>query len=219
LKEKNQVRIFSSACPGRSPGNPDRINHSVYIVYIIAFVSCLLTSCAHFGLASPSKAPSETAEVSAHDKKYLGAEYLLLTLEAFSKADAIGKAGIYEAASTAAVLEPTAIHRLILALLKSIPGHHGYHLDSAQQLLKAVLWNPGDLPPGAAYLAGVYLDAISEQRRLNSQIVLLKAELAEAQKKLEALTEIEREVESPPQDVNGEPLLAPDDDSKPASGL
>lgn len=199
------MRIFSSACPG----NPDRVNRPGNIV---ALVCCLLTGCAHFGIAPSSAPPPEDILASAQDKeKYLGVEFLLLTLEGFSKADAVGKAGIYEATSTAAVLTPTAIHRLTLALLKAIPGHHGYHLDSAQQLLKAVLWAPDELPPGAAYLAGVYLDTIGEQRRLNSQIAQLKAELAEAQNKLDALTAIEREVELPPQDVNGESLLPPAD--------
>lgn len=208
------MRIFSSACHDCSPGSPVPGGR---FMAVAALVCSLASGCAHFGVVSPSAQPEKPAS-SAPDKKNPDAEFLLLTLEAFSKADAVGKAGIYEATSTAAVLDSTAIHRLTLALLKAIPGHHGYNLDSAQQLLRAVLSDPAKLPPGAAYLAGVYLDKIVEQRRLNSQLVLLKAELSEAQKKLEALTEIEREVETQPQDVNGDslpssadvPVMAPD---------
>lgn len=120
---------------------------------------------------------------------------LLGLLDDFNRASPKGRAVIYEQVSTKAVLEPTSANRLALAMLKAMPGHHGYNLESAETLLNAVLDDSNMLSAGVLHFARTYARSVSEQRKLAQINQQLKEQLTDARNKLEALTEIERDVD------------------------
>jgi hypothetical protein len=125
----------------------------------------------------------------------------------FGNAGPLERAGLYERASTAAVIEPTASNLLQLALLKAWPGHPGYNPEAARQMLQTALAQRHELSPEAQTLAGVHLLIVDQHiQSLNRNRVLL-SELDEARDKLEALTRIERTVETAPRaEVAPEPV-------------
>ena len=69
------------------------------------------------------------------------------------------------------------------------------------------------LSTGVLHFARTYAGSVSERRRLEQNNRQLKAELTDAREKLEALTEIEREVELPDTEIekpdinNGSPQI------------
>lgn len=159
----------------------------------------LVSACAH--TSSPSPPTAERVEgnralpgeqLCRNDESLLN---LLGLLDDFNRADTGGRTTIYEQVSTAAVLEPTTANRLALAMLKATPGHHGYNLESAQALLNTVLDDSNMLSTSAIRFARLYAGAIAEQHKLVQRNRQLRAELTDAKGKLEALTEIEREVD------------------------
>jgi hypothetical protein len=128
------------------------------------------------------------------------------TLYRFGNAGPLERAGLYERVSTAAVIEPTASNLLQLALLKAWPDHPGYNPEAARKILQTALAQRDELSPEAQTLAGVHLLIVEQQiRSLNRNRVLL-SELDEARDKLEALTRIERTVETAPR---AEPQAVP----------
>ncbi len=127
----------------------------------------------------------------------VAADYYLAMLEQFNTADPAARAFLYERISTDTVLEPTASNRLHLALLKAWPGHAGYNPEAAQQMLQSALATDNGLTPGAENLARVYLLIIDQQSQAANRNRVLTTELEEARQKLEALTTIERTVETP----------------------
>lgn len=132
------------------------------------------------------------------------AEPFLALLQIFSDASKTDKAAMLEKMSTAAVLAPTASNRLKLALLKAWPGHPGYNTGVAHQLFQVVLAEPAGLKQSAVHLGRVYLQIISKQQQLQRRNHLLEVKLEEARQKLEALTAIERSVETP---ASAEPAI------------
>lgn len=202
--------------------------------FLAAVLVNLMSACAHTPSTTlPSRVESDRSAVAPGEQFCSNEQSLLNLLELlsdFSRADANDRAAIYERVSTTAVLEPTTVNRLSLAVLKSTPGHHGYNLESAQTLLKAVLNDSSILSTGTVHFARVYAGMISEQRKLAQRNKQLQAELSEAHGKLEALTEIEREVDLPGPEIedpglrrqsqpepnpNPEFKLAPKHDSEP----
>jgi hypothetical protein len=168
-------------------------------------LAALVSACAH----TPSVAPPHINEVEInrglpgerpchHEESLLN---LLGLLDDFNHADTRGRATIYEQVSTTAVLEPTTANRLALALLKATPGHHGYNLESAQTLLNTALDDTNALSTGVTRFARIYVRSVTEQRKLAQRNRQLRAELADAKSKLDALTEIEREVDLPAPDT------------------
>jgi hypothetical protein len=129
------------------------------------------------------------------------------TLYRFGNAGPRERAGLYERVSTAAAIEPTASNLLQLALLKAWPDHPGYNPEAARQMLQTALARRDELSPEAQTLAEVHLLIVEQQiLSLNRNRVLL-SELDEARDKLEALTRIERTVETAPRaEVAPEPV-------------
>lgn len=125
------------------------------------------------------------------------ADYYLEMLYRFNNAAPHDQAVLYERISTDAVLEPTAQNRLRLALLKAWPGHPGYNPEAAQQMLQTALLQNHELTPEVENLARVYTLIIGQQQQALNRSRTLATELEEAHKKLEALTTIERTVETP----------------------
>jgi hypothetical protein len=134
--------------------------------------------------------------VPATDEATIG-DYLDMLYQ-FSNADAPHQQALYERVSTAAVLNPTAANRVQLALLKAWPDHPGYNPEAARQMLQTALAQRYELEPAVASLASVYLLIIEQQLQAGNRNRILTGELEEARSKLEALTTIERTVETAP---------------------
>lgn len=205
-------------------GCPNSRRKGMVKCFPVVALMALASGCAH----TPSVAPPYIKEVESNRpqpcERFCHNEEQLLNLlgllDDFNRADTGGRTAIYEQVSTTAVLEPTAGNRLALALLKATPGHHGYNLESAQTLLNTVLNDANMLSTGVTRFARVYVKSVAEQQKLAQRNRQLRAELADAKSKLEALTEIEREVDLPapdaeePQTGSQLPPAGPDSNSK-----
>jgi hypothetical protein len=121
----------------------------------------------------------------------------LIMLHQFGNAEAYNRAAQYERISTDTVFNPTAANRLQLALLKAWPGHAGHNPEAALQMLQTVLVQRYALTPEVENLARVYSLIVEQQLQSSGRNRVLAAELEAARQKLEALTNIERDVETP----------------------
>lgn len=148
----------------------------------------------HAGCVQPSV--QNEISVNAKDETTVGG-YLGM-LQQFGNGDGRHQAALYERVSTAAVLDPTASNRVQLALLKAWPGHPGHNPEAARQMLETALAQHYELEPEVAGLARVYLLIIEQQLQAVNRNRVLTSELEEARSKLEALTTIERTVETAP---------------------
>lgn len=141
--------------------------------------------------------PAVHHEISVQADETAIGDYLDMLYE-FSKADASHQETMYERVSTAAVLDPSATNRVQLALLKAWPDHPGYNPEAARQMLQTALAQRYELEPAVADLADIYLLIIEQQLQATNRNRTLTGELDEARSKLEALTTIERTVETAP---------------------
>jgi hypothetical protein len=141
--------------------------------------------------------PSTRHEVSAAPATEATVDAYLTMLYQFGNADTYSRAALYERISTDTVLNPTAANRLQLALLKAWPGHTGHNPEAALQMLQTVLVQDYALTPEVENLARVYFLIVEQQLQTSGRNRALAAELDAAHQKLEALTNIERAVETP----------------------
>jgi predicted small secreted protein len=190
----------------------------------VAAASLLLSACGTTERLSgwlTGKDRSETDEavvLGAPDAETYLAELYELTV-----GDARKQAAIYEDASSAARLTPNPSSNLRLGLVLATPGHAAYDPARAQGVLRNVLSESELLTQSEIALASVQLrnaerlvgvtseaarerDATSraaqtEAQTLNRRIAAaeaenrrLRAELEDAQQKLEAITSIERSI-------------------------
>lgn len=170
--------------PGNGLSRQDRNGAHAAALLILLLAGCVQPAVQH---EIPVIATGNTT--AAH---YLGMLYQ------FSNADPQDRATLYERISTDAVLDPTASNRLQLALLKAWPGHPGHNPEAARQMLETALVQRYELTPEVETLARVYLLIIDQQLQASSRSRALATELEEARNKLEALTTIERTVETAP---------------------
>ena len=137
--------------------------------------------------------------------------------------DPARQADIYADAAAAAELTPDTMSRLRFALVLATPGHAGSDPERAQALLRELLAEPELLTPMERSLAVIHLREVEERLILGSEARRLRAEssraertepaaiarriaaveaenrqlrqsLAEAEQKLEAITNIERSI-------------------------
>lgn len=140
-----------------------------------------------------------------------------------ASSDPARQAEIYADASAAAALTPDPMSRLRFALVLATPGHAGSDPEQAQTMLRELLAEPELLTPTERSLAVIHLREVEERlvlgneaRRLRDEnsraerteeaaiaqrIAAVEAEnrqlrqsLAEAEQKLEAITNIERSI-------------------------
>ncbi|HEX5057444.1 MAG TPA: hypothetical protein VFX02_13235 [Gammaproteobacteria bacterium] len=142
--------------------------------------------------------PAVHHEISAPAADKTAVSDYLDMLYQFSNTDAAHQEALYESVSTRAVLDPSASNRVQLALLKAWPGHPGHNPEAARQMLQTALEQHYELEPAVASLARVYLLIIEQQLQAANHDRMLTSELEEARNKLEALTTIERTVETSP---------------------
>lgn len=140
-----------------------------------------------------------------------------------ASADPVRQAEIYADASAAAELTPDTMSRLRFALVLATPGHAGSDPERAQAMLRELLVEPELLTPMERSLAVIHLREVEERLVLGNEARQLRVEtsraarteeqaiaqriaaveaenrqlrqsLAEAEQKLEAITNIERSI-------------------------
>lgn len=144
------------------------------------------------------------------------------TMRDLIEGDAVVKADVFMAAETAALYSPTTTNRLNYALALATPGHPKSNPEEAQKLLSALLAEQSLLPE-ERLLATIHLkdveqrlmlDAEARRQQEEAQLAIaenaaqsaerlqatleenrrLRSELEEAQRKLDAITNIERSI-------------------------
>lgn len=126
---------------------------------------------------------------------------LVGSLQEFVAADAAGRSRIYLDAVAALAREPTAEHRLRLALLQGWPDHEHSRPANALRLADQVLEDES-LDDGVRDVAQVLRFWIAShqvdrrrQRALDARVADLEARIEQLRRQLQELTEIERTVE------------------------
>lgn len=147
----------------------------------------------------------------------------LATMQALAADDPVRQADTFRAVAVAAETDPTTTNRLNFALALATPGHPSSDAAAAQNLLTELLAGGASLLPEERILAQHHLKQVeqklildAEARELRDQLnsarsarnaqnsrqveslraenERLKAELAEAREKLDAITNIERSI-------------------------
>jgi hypothetical protein len=154
----------------------------------------------------------------------------LATLQTLHSSPPAAQAEQFQAARSAAEAAPTTASRLRYALMLALPGHAAADPVAARRQLSELLARPESMLPAERALAGIMLASVDErlvllaevrrveqdsglrdkdravalQRRLQAEQdenTRLKHALDDAQKKLDAVTEVERSIagrENPP---------------------
>ena len=185
---------------------------------LVAFFPLLATACATFPASQPSAAAthsSATAPRPAELSPYLE------TLDRMAPGDANRQAAELESLLGASQEFPTASNRLRYAIALGAAGHPGSNPVEAKRLITELLAGPNDLKPQEVALAnaylrefdarvGLYADIARQREELERRLqaastdddkryaniaaenARLKKALAEAERKLEAVAEMER---------------------------
>ena len=165
--------------------------------------------------------PQTTGAAPAFDAQ--GLAVYLETMQALVQGDPVAQAEVFRGVELAAELAPTTTNRLKLALALASPGHPSSDALAAQRLLGALLAAQDALLPEERILATIHLKEVeqrlildAESRRLQQDASAeasrqdeentrrlqaiqlenqrLRAELEDAQEKLDAITTIERSI-------------------------
>ena len=173
-----------------------------------------------FGKSSPSRVepvinrPAADAEAA---REYLAA------LQSLQSATPAGQAELFQSARSAAESAPTTMNRLRYALMLGLPAHAASDPVAARRQLSELLARPESLLPAERALAAIMLASVDDrlvllaetrrlgqdsglrdkdrttglQKRLQAEVdenARLKRALEDAQKKLDAVTEVERSI-------------------------
>lgn len=175
---------------------------------VVALATLLLTGCALF---QPRGHDSPAARKIVAIRAPAGADPYLALLYDFSQANTDGRRVIYHQVATDVALDPSRKNKLRLALLEGWPDHATSNRKHAVDILQNLLDDPAALDMGARDLARVYLAMLQNADDQADETARLRRQLAEARKKLDALTAIEQTVDksapstdSEPESTNGE---------------
>lgn len=178
----------------------------------------LTTACAAL---SPSQPSASSAHTAAAAPKPADLTPYLDTFEQMAPGDPARQSAALTAALAASVQSPTPANRLRYALALGAAGHAGSNPVEAKRLITELLAGPNDLKPQEVALAHVclrefdarvalYADTARQREDFERQLTLanadddkryaqvaaenarLKKQLAEAERKLEAVAEMER---------------------------
>ena len=197
---------------------------TIQTVALIAVLAMLLSSCAQTkSWLSTVRSPSSFGDSSDDVLGAPDAEVYLEELRLLSSNDVASHAEIYADARAAAQLTPNPSTRLRYALVLATPGHAESDASEAQSMLRELLTETELLTGSEIALASIYLKSIedrvvleAEARRLRasssraartqeaalnerlatvqSENRQLKLKLEEAERKLDAITSIERSI-------------------------
>ena len=186
-----------------------------------AALALAVAGCSELTSRTHSQAPAPVTPSAAATSALLG-EYLQL-MQRLVQGQPAEQAEIVASAQHDYDFAPTPSHQLKLALVLGTPGHPAANLPKAQSLLRELMANPEMLLPGERALAAVQLSQIddhltldAENRRLQAEAVRLdqeraasanrrvqaevdenarlRKELEEARAKLDAIADIERQL-------------------------
>jgi hypothetical protein len=151
---------------------------------------------------APAAAERDTAsptknEGCATGERPVTAERCLALLDELGRADADRRAHLRERAAVAELLYPSPENRLCLGLIKGWPGDEKTDFAGARELLREVIDDEETFSRGARHLAAVYLRLIEQHEHTALERRQLRNALGKAQQQIEALTAIERTVQSP----------------------
>lgn len=160
---------------------------------VVPLLCLLLPGCAllHPGGRDDQSAPRKIVAIRAP----AGADPYLALLYDFSQANADGRRVIYHQVATDVALNPSRKNKLRLALLEGWPDHATSNRKHAIDILKNLLDDPAALDMGARDLARVYLAMLDDAADRANENAGLRQQLADAHKKLDALTAIEQTVD------------------------
>lgn len=201
----------------------DKVRHTgkVYAIALLGVIVSTLGACAQTSEWLQGRRTAEAADPVILGAP--GAEVYLKELYELAAGDPARQAEIFADAESAALLTPDPNTELRLALVLATPGHPGSDPEKAQSALREVLAQPQLLTPAEISLATIHLNSVerlivanAEARRLrisNSRAARteeqavsqrlanveaenrrLRRELEDAEKKLEAITSIERSI-------------------------
>jgi hypothetical protein len=198
-----------------------RSTHRGLAVAVAVAAGALLAGCGTlstpFGKHAPDPAAPRPPSESETARSYVGE---LAVLQAAAPSE---QAELLQAARAAAEGAPTTLNRLRYALMLALPGHAGSDPVAARRQLSDLLARPELLMPSERSLASVLLADVSERlvliaesRRLQEEAAShdkermaavsrrlqieqdenarLKHALEDAQKKLNAITQVERSI-------------------------
>ena len=193
----------------------------VFKTVLIAGMATALTACAGLGVTDKSgSAPSKPAAAAEAPKPTTIASYLEL-LDRMAPGDSMRQSSVLAAVQASAQQSPTSANRLRYAIALGAAGHSLSNPIEAQRLITELLAGQNDLSPQEISLARALLreydarvalyadlarqreesdhrlkalDADSDRRynALSAETQRLKKALAEAERKLEAVAEMER---------------------------
>ena len=184
----------------------------------------VLAGCGSLGDSFAKTAPSRAEPVinrSAADAE--AAREYLVALQALQSAAPAGQAEQLQNARAASESTPTTMNRLRYALMLGLPGHAGSDPVAGRRQLSELLARPESLLPAERALATIMLASVDDrlvliaetkrleqdtglrdkdrttglQKRLQAEVdenTRLKRALEDAQKKLDAVTEVERSI-------------------------
>lgn len=173
-----------------------------------------------FGKNAPTR-PEPVINRPAADAE--AAREYLAALQSLQSATPAGQAELLQNARTAAENAPTTVNRLRYALMVGLPGHAGSDPVAGRRQLSELLARPESLLPAERALAAIMLASVDDrlvliaetkrleqdaslrdrdrttglQKRLQAEVdenARLKRALEDAQKKLDAVTEVERSI-------------------------
>jgi hypothetical protein len=185
-----------------------------------ALATCL-AACGTTGVLASRERPAPPPAVPSADAE-AGRQYLAELSELLAATPA-RQAEMFEAARANAEASPTTMHRLRHAVMLAVPGHGGTDPVAARRQLSELLARPELLLPAERALASLLLREaderlvlIAENRRLQAEAATrdrdrastvnrrlqaeidenarLRRALEEAQKKLDAVTQLERSI-------------------------
>lgn len=197
---------------------PDRRQRAFFAV----LAAGTLAACSTFGTRVGGTTADEPSATVPRELAADGLAAYLQTMHDLIEGDAVLKADVFRNAENAAEYSPTTTNRLNFALALATPGHPATDAAEAQRLLRNLLAEQG-LLPHERVLATIHLQeaeqrlildaearrlqeemerAIAESNAANTERLQttldenrrLRAELEDAQQKLDAITNIERSI-------------------------
>lgn len=125
--------------------------------------------------------PASTEPVSTVSQD---SDYVEL-MRQLAESDEAGRSGLYDKHSDSYIDEPTLSNRLRFAMVVSTPGHHASDPIESRRILTDLLAKPRNLTDTEQGIATVYLQGLEDRLALESEIKQLNTKLAEAKENID----------------------------------
>lgn len=193
-------------------------NRVLFVVSLMALSGCASLSELFEGGKEKEPVTPQVVEPNQDNNTYIE------LMGQLAESDEAGKSALYQTVSDNYIDDPSLANRLRFAMAVSTPGHHASDPVEARRILTDLLSKPRSLSEAELGIAASYLRSLETRLALEAEIKSLnqrleeikpqtqnndaqlraalaenqrlQAELDEAQSKLEALTSIERSIET-----------------------